>query len=115
MFEDPKKELKALEGRMLAAEESREAPLLDDDFETLFNEIKAEYGPRNNEPPVRNFANNYGRPTAPRPASRPAPAPAPAPVPEPRKKRKTGLGFLIFLEIVALIAVLGFWALYLLG
>ncbi|MBR5022558.1 MAG: hypothetical protein IKY18_05105 [Oscillospiraceae bacterium] len=113
MFEDPKKELKALEGRMLAAEESRKDPMLDDDFETLFNEIKAEYGPRNDEPPVRNYANNYGRPAAVRPA--PHPAPAPAPVPEPRKKRKTGLGFLIFLEIVALIAVLGFWALHLLG
>ena len=104
MFKDSKKELKALEGRMLAAEESRKDPMLDDDFETLFNEIKAEYGSRNDEPPVRNYANSYGRP-----------APAPAPMPEPRKKRQTGLGFLIFLEIVALTAVLGFWALHLLG
>ena len=85
---------------MLAAEEFRDGPMLDDDFETLFNEIKAEYGSRNDEPPVRSYATNYGRP---------------APVPEPRKKRQTGLGFLIFLEIVALIAVLGFWALHLLG
>ena len=114
MFEDPKNELKELEGRMLAAEKSEEPSMLGDDFETLFNEIKAEYGSRNDEPPIRNFANGYGRNVAPA-APRPAPAPAPAPVPEPRKKRHAGLGFLIFLEIVVLAAVIGFWALYLLG
>ena len=115
MFDDTKKELKELEGQLLAAEKSQDTAMLDDDFETLFNEIKAEFAPQNNEPAIRNFANNYGRTATPRPAPRPAPAPAPAPVPEPRKKRHGGLGFIIFLETVALIALLGFWAVYLLG
>ena len=112
MFDDTKKELKELESQLLAGE-SREEPMLDDDFETFFDEIKAEYGSQNDEPAIRNFANGYGKYAAPRPA--PVTAPAPAPVAEPRKKRQTGLGFLIFMEIVALVAVLGFWALYLLG
>ena len=111
MFDDTKKELKELESQLLAGE-SREEPMLDDDFETFFDEIKAEYGSQNDEPTIRNFANGYGKYQAP---AAPRPAPAPAPVQEPRKKRHGGLGFLIFLEIVALIAVLGFWALYLLG
>ena len=111
MFDDPKKELKALEGELLSGED---APLLDqEEFEAFYDTIKTQYGSQNDEPTIRNFANGYGRNAAPRPA--PRPAPAPAPVAEPRKKRNTGLGFLIFLEIVALIAVLGFWALYLLG
>ena len=109
MFDDTKKELKELEGELLAAERSQDAALLDDDFETLFNEIKADLGPQNDEPAIRNFANNYGRTAAPQPA------PAPAPVAEPRKQRHGGLGFLIFLEISAIVAVLGFWVLYLLG
>ena len=111
MFDDTKKELKELESQLLAGE-SREEPMLDDDFETFFDEIKAEYGSQNDEPTIRNFANGYGKYQAP---AAPRPAPASAPVQEPRKKRHGGLGFLIFLEIVALIAVLGFWALYLLG
>ena len=112
MFDDTKKELKELEGELLAAE-SQDTAMLDDDFEALFNEIKADLGSQNDEPTIRNFANGYGRYAAPQPAPRPAPAPTPAP--EPRKKRYAGLGFLIFLEIVALIAILGFWALHLLG
>ena len=116
MFDDPKKELKELEGQLLAAEEKQETAMLDEkEFEALYNEIRAEFAPRTSEPPVRNFANGYGKYAAARPAPRPAPVTAPAPEPEPRKKRHAGLGFIIFLEIVALVAVLGFWALYLLG
>ena len=111
MFDDTKKELKELESELLAGE-NREESMLGADFETFFDEIKAEYGSQNDEPAIRNFANGYGKYQAP---AAPRPAPAPAPVSEPRKKRHGGLGFLIFLEIVALIAVLGFWALYLLG
>ena len=106
MFDDTKKELKELESELLAGE-NREESMLGADFETFFDEIKAEYGSQNDEPTIRNFANGYGKYAAPRPA--------PAPEPEPRKKRHTGLGFIIFLEIVALVAVLGFWALHLLG
>ena len=113
MFDDTKKELKELEGELLAAE-SQDTAMLDDDFEALFNEIKADLDSQNDEPTIRNYANGYGKYHAPV-AHRPAPAPAPVPVPEPRKKRHTGLGFIIFLEIVALVAVLGFWALHLLG
>ena len=111
MFDDTKKELKELESELLAGE-NREESMLGADFETFFDEIKAEYGSQNDEPTIRNFANGYGKYQAP---AAPRPGPAPAPVQEPRKKRHGGLGFLIFLEIVALIAVLGFWALYLLG
>ena len=111
MFDDTKKELKELESELLAGE-NREESMLGADFETFFDEIKAEYGSQNDEPAIRNFANGYGKYQAP---AAPRPAPAPAPVSEPRKKRHGGLGFLIFLEIVALVAVLGFWALYLLG
>ena len=111
MFDDTKKELKELESELLAGE-NREESMLGADFETFFDEIKAEYGSQNDEPAIRNFANGYGKYQTP---AAPRPAPAPAPVSEPRKKRHGGLGFLIFLEIVALIAVLGFWALYLLG
>ena len=113
MFDDTKKELKELEGELLAAE-SQDTAMLDNDFEALFNEIKADLDSQNDEPTIRNYANGYGKYHAPV-AYRPAPAPAPAPVAEPRKKRNTGLGFILFLEIVALVAVLGFWALYLLG
>ena len=120
MFDDPRKELKTLEQELLAAEEVPEGAMLDEaEFEALYNEILAEYGPQEEqapaEPPVRNFANGYGKYAAARPAPRPAPVTAPAPEPEPRKKRHAGLGFIIFLEILALVAVLGFWALYLLG
>lgn len=111
MFDDTKKELKELESELLAGE-NREESMLGADFETFFDEIKAEYGSQNDEPAIRNFANGYGKYQTP---AAPRPAPAPAPVSEPRKKRHGGLGFLIFLEIVALVAVLGFWALYLLG
>ena len=111
MFDDTKKELKELESELLAGE-NREESMLGADFETFFDEIKAEYGSQNDEPTIRNFANGYGKYQAP---AAPRPGHAPAPVQEPRKKRHGGLGFLIFLEIVALIAVLGFWALYLLG
>ena len=114
MFDDTKKELKELESQLLAGE-SREESMLDDDFATFFDEIKAEYGSQNDEPTIRNFANGYGKYAVPQPAPRPAPVTIPAPEPEPRKKRHAGLGFIILLEIVALVAVLGFWALYLLG
>ena len=42
MFDDTKKELKELESQLLAGE-SREESMLDDDFATFFDEIKAEY------------------------------------------------------------------------
>ena len=110
MFDNPKKELKALEGQLLAAEESEETAMLNEkEFETLYNEIRAEFNPRTEEPPIRNFANGYGSPYT--------PAPQPEPQTEPvRKKRRGngGLGFIVFLELAALAVVGSFWALYLL-
>ena len=111
MFDNPKKELKALEGQLLAAEEAQETAMLDEkEFETLYNEIRAEFSPRTEEPPVRNFANGYGNnyASAPKPQNEPA-----------QKKQKAqgngGLRFLVFLEFIAIAAVAGFWAMYLLG
>ena len=115
MFDDPKKELKTLEGQLLAAEERQEAAMLDEkEFESLYNEIRAEFAPRSSEPPVRNFANGYGTNCAPAAPAAPA-AEASEPEQAPVKKGNKGLGFIVFLEFAALIAVLGFWALQLLG
>ena len=115
MFDDPKKELKTLEGQLLAAEERQESAMLDEkEFEALYNEIRAEFAPRNSEPPVRNFANGYGRNYAPETYAAP-PAAAPAAEQAPKRKGNKGLGFIIFLEFTAIIALLGFWALQLLG
>ena len=113
MFDDPNKELKALEGQLLATEKSQDNAMLDEkEFETLYNEIRSEFTPRVEEPPIRNFANGYGRTYT--PAPQPAYRPAPAPVHKKHKQKGNGgLGFLLFLELVAITVVLGFWALYL--
>ena len=116
MFDNPKKELKALEGQLLAAEEAQETAMLDEkEFETLYNEIRAEFNPRAEEPPIRNFANGYGKNYTPAPqrASHPEPESAPA-----QKKHKQkgngGLGFIVFLEFIAIAVVGALWSLYLL-
>ena len=116
MFDNPKKELKALEGQLLAAEEAQETAMLDEkEFETLYNEIRAEFTPRVEEPPIRNFANGYGKNYAPAPQSAPRPEPQSAPAQKKRKpKGNGGLGFIVFLEFVVLAVVGVFWAMYLL-
>ena len=112
MFDNPKKELKALEGQLLAAEEAQETAMLDEkEFETLYNEIRAEFNPRVEEPPIRNFANGYGNPRAHATQSAPQTAPAQK---KRRQKGNGGLGFIVFLEIVTMAVVGGFWAMYLL-
>ena len=115
MFDNPKKELKALEGQLLAAEENQETAMLDEkEFETLYNEIRAEFTPRVEEPPIRNFANGYGTPRACAPQSAPRPEPQTAPAQKKRKQKGNGgLGFIVFLEIVTMAVVGGFWAMYL--
>ena len=117
MFDDPKKELKELEGQLLAAEEKQETAMLDEkEFEALYNEIRAEFAPRTNEPPVRNFANGYGRNYTPEtaPAPTPAPMPEPEPEPEPRRKKHKFLRFIITVELLALAAFGALWAMTLL-
>ena len=124
MFDDPKKELKSLEQELLAAEEVPEGAMLDEaEFEALYNEILAEYGPQEekapSEPPVRNFANGYGRTLPPVPGAAPAvpeetpPAPPAAELPKP--KGNGGLILTICLEAIAIAAVLGLWILSLMG
>ena len=116
MFDNPKKELKALEGQLLAAEEAQETAMLDEkEFETLYNEIRAEFNPRVEEPPIRNFANGYGKNFAPVPQPEPQPEPQSAPAQKKRKpKGNGGLVFIAVLEVAALAVVGAFWAMYLL-
>ena len=114
MFDDPKKELKALEGQLLAAEEAQETAMLDEkEFETLYNEIRAEFNPRVEEPPIRNFANGYGGAPAHQSVSRPEPQSAPAQK-KCKQKGNGGLVFIAVLEVAALAVVGTFWAIYLL-
>ena len=71
MFDDPKKELRALEDQLLAAERNNETAELDNEqFEELYDEILEEFGPKEEsdpapmppaDPPIRNFANGYGK------------------------------------------------------
>ena len=108
MFDDPRKELEALENRLLAEGEVPRDGMLDEaEFEMLYNEILEEFGPRDPEPPVRNFANNYGAKAAPH---------CPPPVAEEPKVRGNGcLVLTIVLEILAIAALAAFWGLSLLG
>ena len=134
MFDDPKKELKTLEQKLLADEEVPESAMLDEaEFEALYNEILAEYGPREekapSEPPVRNFANGYGFyvppkteitlavpedawPAMPEPEAEQSVKAAPE---APKTKGNGGLILTICLEAIAIAAVLGLWILSLMG
>ena len=122
MFDDPKKELQKLEDQLLAAEINHQtADLNDEEFEELYDKILEEFGPReeNNgapvsEPPIRNFANDYGKAAPARPLpdgdeilSDDEPA---AP-----KKGVKGLVFLAVLEILAIAAVAAYWLMGMLG
>ena len=116
MFHDPNKELKELEGQLLAAEESQEMAMLDEaEFEALYDEILEEFGPKNREEDntVRNFANGYGGsfPPVPQPEEYMDEEPIPA---EPKVRGNGGLIFTIFLELCAIAGVLAFWIMSLL-
>ena len=121
MFDDPKKELRELEDQLLAAEEKQPESGLDDaEFERLYDEILAEFGPRNStgtaapaagEAPIRNFANGYGG------VVRTPPLPAgdailadDEPLPT-EKGSNRGLVFLICLEILAVAGLAAYWIL----
>ena len=95
MFDDPKKELRELEGQLLAAETK-------DEETGEFRGIPEDP----NDPPIRNFANGYGRavPSQPEvPAEEPE-LPAQAPRKDPR-----GLVILACAECVAIAAVAVYW------
>ena len=114
MFDDPKKELEELECQLLAAEEVPENAMLDEqEFEALYNEILEEFGPRDDEPVVRNFANGYGG-TVPQPERHEQPsAPVTPQEAPPRNKSKgnRGLVLTILAETAAIGAILTLWAL----
>ena len=71
MFDDPKKELQELEDQLLAAEGRDDTAELDQaQFEAIYDEILEEFGPKEashaapmppSDPPIRNFANGYGK------------------------------------------------------
>ena len=122
MIADPKKELQELEDQLLAAEINHEtAELNNEEFEELYDKILEEFGPREqhdgapvSDPPIRNFANGYGKavPAQPLPAGdeileddEPA-----AP-----KKGVKGLVFVAVLEILAIAALAAYWLMELLG
>ena len=113
MFDDPKKELQTLEDQLLAAEEPMTTN--DDEFQSIYNEVLAEFGQdwdTPDEPPIRNFANGYGRNVhnipqksveIPRPMQKPL---FEAPVP---REHYGFLTFLFCLECLALTGVTVLW------
>ena len=93
--------------------EMREESMLDEqEFQALYDEILKELDSREETLPVRNFANGYGRGV-------PAPAPRAPREEAPRETtRVRGNGCLVFLlclEVVSILAVLGLWALFIMG
>ena len=116
MFDDPKKELQALEDQLLAAEKNDETAELDTaEFEKLYDEILEEFGPKEeshvaplppSDPPIRNFANGYGRAVPKAPAE---------PVyeydyrPSHADKSIRGLTMLASIECAAIAAVAIYW------
>ena len=117
MFDDPRKELQALEEQLLAAEEKTEVN--DEEFQRIYAEVLAEFGPaadvRETEPPIRNFANGYGRNIQPQPPKPvevphvPVQDPIPAPVPKPRRQRVGCLVFVTLLEVLVAAGLVAFW------
>ena len=111
MFDDPKRKLQELEDQLLAAEEYTEEQ--EDEFQKIYAGVLAEFGPVDEpeqEPPIRNFANGYGRKI--QPVTRPAPPPMPEPVEEeplPRRERIGGLVFLAVLECLIFAGLAVYW------
>ena len=83
------------------------------EFEALYDEILEEFGCRDDEPPVRNFANGYGRDLS---LTQEAPRPQTAPLsPESGRRSNGGLILTLCLEIAAILAVIGFWVISFMG
>ena len=114
MFDDPKKELQQLENQLLAAENPVHVND-NDEFERIYAEVLAEFGTDGtsaDEPPIRNFANGYGRdlhkiPQRPVEFSRPMEMPRFEP-PVPREHYGF-LTFLFCLECLVLTGVTLLW------
>ena len=111
MFDDPKRKLRELEDQLLAEEPVTEE--LGDEFQQIYAEILADVG--NDEPPIRNFANGYGRNVQP---AAPAPMPEPEPIieeEEPRPTRRERIGGLVFLAVIECLIFAGLAAIWLGG
>lgn len=113
MNENPRKEL---EDQLLAAEMNHEtAQLNNDEFEKLYDEILEEFGPADipgmttSDPPIRNFANGYGKGAPSQPSH--IPEPPAAQEPPVRRKGVKGLVILLCLELAAIAGLSVYWAL----
>ena len=108
LFDDPKRKLRELEDQLLAEETVTEKP--DDDFQ-IDTEILADIG--DDEVPIRNFANGYGRKVQPVTPVAPPPMPEPEPVweeePLPQRERIGGLVFLVILECLIFAGLAACW------
>ena len=102
MFDDPKKELRELEDRLLAAQPKEDSLAQFDDV-SLDEYIPAESGA---EPDIRNFANGYGR-AVPRAPIQPFYGYDTAPSHADRSIR--GLTILASVECAAIAAVALYW------
>ena len=110
MFDDPKKKLRELEDQLLAEETATEKP--DDEFDRIYAEILADVG--DDEPPIRNFANGYGRNVQPVTPVAPPPMPEPEPIfeeeePLPQRERIGSLVFLVIVECLIFAGLAAFW------
>lgn len=111
MFDDPKRKLQELEDQLLAAEDHTLQQ--EDEFQKIYAEVLAEFGPgdaQEQEPPIRNFANGYGRnahPVTPMPEPKPIAREAEA-IP-PRRERIGGLVFLVILECLIAAGLAVIW------
>ena len=109
MFDDPNKELAALQAQLEAQEEwfQRE---LDSAKRMIGQEPERKAAPA---APVRNYANNYGKQPV-----RKAYVPDIPEIQEeepPKKKGVRGLVILASLELLGIFGILGYWAWYFLG
>ena len=113
LFDDPKKKLRELEDQLLAEETVTEKP--DDDFQ-IDTEILADIG--DDEVPIRNFANGYGRKVQPVTPVAPPPMPEPEPIleeEEPTPTKRERIGGLVFLAVIECLIFAGLAALWLGG
>ena len=104
MFDDPKRKLQELEDQLLAAEDTTLEQ--EDEFQKIYAEVLAEFGPgdaQEQEPPIRNFANGYGRNVQPVTPVAPPPMPEPEPIleeEEPTPTKRERIGGLVFLAVI---------------
>ena len=117
MMHDPRKKLWELEVQELSSEGNRNDSMLNEqEFSALYDEILKELDSRDDDLPIRNFANDYGR-KCPAPPLPPVHADVTAEEPweEPRVRGNGCLIFLLILELLAIVGVIGFWILFLIG